>query len=180
MIFNLVLGVGKTSLVHLILKGASISRPSQTVGCTVGVKVIHCLSSVSLRRCCFCHCLLINLLLSYQHISYGSASSSSNIINVDSQRDFFIELWDVSGHERYKDCRSLFYREINGTYAFSFSLSSTEFHFWRHWFHERNISVSDMNGMVGSMLILVEWWFNERISYKCLVLLCKFPYKMHE
>ncbi|XP_074577250.1 small GTPase LIP1-like isoform X2 [Curcuma longa] len=79
-------GVGKTSVVHLILKGASISRPSQTVGCTVGVK----------------------------HISYGSASSSSNSLNVDSQRDFFIELWDVSGHERYKDCRSLFYREING------------------------------------------------------------------
>ncbi|KAG6534538.1 small GTPase LIP1-like isoform X1 [Zingiber officinale] len=79
-------GVGKTSLVHLILKGASISRPSQTVGCTVGIK----------------------------HISYGSASSSSNSLNVDSQRDFFIELWDVSGHERYKDCRSLFYREING------------------------------------------------------------------
>ncbi|KAJ8480329.1 hypothetical protein OPV22_024056 [Ensete ventricosum] len=31
-------GVGKTSLVHLILKGSSIARPSQTVGCTVGVK----------------------------------------------------------------------------------------------------------------------------------------------
>lgn len=32
-------GVGKTSLVHLILKGSSVSRPPQTVGCTVGVKV---------------------------------------------------------------------------------------------------------------------------------------------
>ncbi|WOK97022.1 hypothetical protein Cni_G05730 [Canna indica] len=79
-------GVGKTSLVHLILKGSSISRPSQTVGCTVGVK----------------------------HISYGSASSSSNSIKGDAQRDFFVELWDVSGHERYKDCRSLFYTQING------------------------------------------------------------------
>ncbi|XP_009381243.2 small GTPase LIP1-like isoform X2 [Musa acuminata AAA Group] len=79
-------GVGKTSLVHLILKGSSIARPSQTVGCTVGVK----------------------------HISYGSASSSSNSIKGDAQRDFFVELWDVSGHERYKDCRSLFYTQING------------------------------------------------------------------
>ncbi|TQD74593.1 hypothetical protein C1H46_039865 [Malus baccata] len=31
-------GVGKTSLVHLIVKGSSIARPPQTVGCTVGVK----------------------------------------------------------------------------------------------------------------------------------------------
>ena len=36
---NLVAGVGKTSLVNLILKGSAISRPSQTIGCTVGVKV---------------------------------------------------------------------------------------------------------------------------------------------
>ncbi|URE44903.1 GTP-binding protein [Musa troglodytarum] len=79
-------GVGKTSLVHLILKGSSIARPPQTVGCTVGVK----------------------------HISYGSAGSSSNSIKGDAQRDFFVELWDVSGHERYKDCRSLFYTQING------------------------------------------------------------------
>ncbi|CAH2073341.1 unnamed protein product [Thlaspi arvense] len=31
--------VGKSSLVHLILKGCSIVRPSQTIGCSVGVKV---------------------------------------------------------------------------------------------------------------------------------------------
>ncbi|XP_074558335.1 small GTPase LIP1 isoform X2 [Curcuma longa] len=79
-------GVGKTSLVHLILQGSSISKPSQTVGCTVGVK----------------------------HITYGASSSSSSNIKGDAQRDFFVELWDVSGHERYKDCRSLFYTQING------------------------------------------------------------------
>ncbi|KAL5703547.1 sphingosine N-acyltransferase subunit lip1 [Ranunculus cassubicifolius] len=79
-------GVGKTSLVHLIVKGSSISRPSQTVGCTVSVK----------------------------HTTYGSPGSSSNSIKGDAERDFFIELWDVSGHERYKDCRSLFYSQING------------------------------------------------------------------
>lgn len=31
--------MGKTSLVHLIMKGSSIARPSQTVGCSVSVKV---------------------------------------------------------------------------------------------------------------------------------------------
>ncbi|XAR73275.1 hypothetical protein NMG60_11007192 [Bertholletia excelsa] len=79
-------GVGKTSLVHLIVQGSSIARPPQTIGCTVGVK----------------------------HTTYGSSGSSSNSIKGDSERDFFIELWDVSGHDRYKDCRSLFYSQING------------------------------------------------------------------
>ncbi|OVA17024.1 Small GTPase superfamily [Macleaya cordata] len=79
-------GVGKTSLVHLIVKGSRITRPSPTVGCTVTVK----------------------------HTSYGSSGSSSNSIKGDMERGFFIELWDVSGHERYKDCRSLFYSQING------------------------------------------------------------------
>ncbi|XP_075511958.1 small GTPase LIP1 [Primulina tabacum] len=79
-------GVGKTSLVHLILKGSSVAHPPQTIGCTVGVK----------------------------HTTYASSGSSSNIIKGDTERDFFIELWDISGHERYKDCRSLFYSQING------------------------------------------------------------------
>ncbi|EXC19700.1 putative GTP-binding protein [Morus notabilis] len=69
-------GVGKTSLVHLILKGSSTARPPQTIGCTVAVK----------------------------HTTYGNAGSSSSSIKGDSERDFFVELWDVSGHERYKDC----------------------------------------------------------------------------
>ncbi|KAK1403772.1 putative small GTPase superfamily, sigma-54 interaction domain, ATP-binding site 1 [Heracleum sosnowskyi] len=79
-------GVGKTSLVHLILKGSSCARPTQTIGCTVGVK----------------------------HTTYGTAGGSSTSIKGDAERDFFVELWDVSGHERYKDCRSLFYSQING------------------------------------------------------------------
>lgn len=81
-------GVGKTSLVHLIIKGSSITRPTQTIGCTVGVK----------------------------HITYGYSGSSSSGIKGDAERDFFVELWDVSGHDRYKDCRSLFYSQINGDY----------------------------------------------------------------
>ncbi|GAU19704.1 hypothetical protein TSUD_78290 [Trifolium subterraneum] len=32
-------GVGKTSLVHLIVKGSPVARPSQTIGCTVDVKI---------------------------------------------------------------------------------------------------------------------------------------------
>uniref|UniRef100_A0A1J3IRP8 Putative GTP-binding protein n=1 Tax=Noccaea caerulescens TaxID=107243 RepID=A0A1J3IRP8_NOCCA len=79
-------GVGKSSLVHLIVKGCSSVGPSQTIGCAVGVK----------------------------HLTYGSPASSSSSIKSDSERDFFVELWDVSGHERYKDCRSLFYSQING------------------------------------------------------------------
>ncbi|XP_068648266.1 small GTPase LIP1-like [Aristolochia californica] len=79
-------GVGKTSLVHLIVKGSAITRPNQTIGCTVSVK----------------------------HTTQGSSGSSSSSIKGDAERDFFVELWDVSGHERYKDCRSLFYTQING------------------------------------------------------------------
>ncbi|KAK8644491.1 hypothetical protein V6N13_123797 [Hibiscus sabdariffa] len=79
-------GVGKTSLVHLIVKGSSVARPPQTIGCTVGVT----------------------------HTTYVSPGSSSSSLKGDVERDFFIELWDVSGHERYSDCRSLFYSQING------------------------------------------------------------------
>lgn len=79
-------GVGKTSLVHLIVKGSAVARPPQTIGCTVSVK----------------------------HTNYGISGSSSSSIKGDAERDFFIELWDVSGHDRYKDCRSLFYSQING------------------------------------------------------------------
>ncbi|KAL6596040.1 hypothetical protein ACP70R_047404 [Stipagrostis hirtigluma subsp. patula] len=87
-------GVGKSSLVHLILKGSAIGRPSQTVGCTVGIK----------------------------HVTYGSAGGSFNNIS-DAERNFFVELWDVSGHERYKACRSIFYSQINGV-IFVYDLSS--------------------------------------------------------
>ncbi|KAG8096813.1 hypothetical protein GUJ93_ZPchr0013g34389 [Zizania palustris] len=87
-------GVGKSSLVHLILKGSSIARPAQTVGCTVGIK----------------------------HITYGSAGGSSNNIISDVERNFFVELWDVSGHERYRACRSIFYTQINGV-IFVYDLS---------------------------------------------------------
>ncbi|KAM3376253.1 small GTPase LIP1 [Capsicum galapagoense] len=87
-------GVGKTSLVHLILNGSSTPHPPQTIGCTVGVK----------------------------HTTYGNSGSSSTSIKGDAERDFFIELWDISGHDRYKECRSLFYSQINGV-IFVYDLS---------------------------------------------------------
>jgi hypothetical protein len=52
-------GVGKSSLVHLILKSSAIARPAQTVGCTVGVKVsIFC----AFVTCTVCNLCLITLL----------------------------------------------------------------------------------------------------------------------
>ncbi|EFJ37330.1 LIP1, ras family GTPase [Selaginella moellendorffii] len=44
-----------------------------------------------------------------KHIQHTSEGSLAN-----SFQDFFVELWDVSGNEWYKDCRSLFYSQING------------------------------------------------------------------
>ena len=118
-------GVGKTSLVHLIVKGSSSARPPQTIGCTVGVKVwfnmallvdnnfvVYCLEFKIFNQ--------VLTITSLQHISYGNSSSSSSSIKGDSERDFFVELWDVSGHDRYKDCRSLFYSQINGECRFFF------------------------------------------------------------
>ncbi|AQK65912.1 Ras-related small GTP-binding family protein [Zea mays] len=87
-------GVGKSSLVHLLLKDSAVARPAQTIGCAVGVK----------------------------HITYSSPGSSSNSVKGDAERNFFVELWDVSGHERYKECRSLFYSQINGV-IFVYDLS---------------------------------------------------------
>ncbi|KAH9608208.1 hypothetical protein KSS87_022717 [Heliosperma pusillum] len=79
-------GVGKTSLVHLIVNGSAVARPNPTIGCMVSVK----------------------------HLTYKSSASSSYSLKSDMERDFFVELWDISGHERYKASRPLFYSQING------------------------------------------------------------------
>ena len=106
-------GVGKSSLVHLLLKGSAVARPAQTIGCAVGVKVSNpgpnflCFNFQNI----FSHKHYFPFL---QHITYSSPGSSSNSIKGDAERNFFVELWDVSGHERYKECRSLFYSQING------------------------------------------------------------------
>ena len=55
-------GVGKSSLVHLILKSSAIARPAQTVGCTVGVKVSIFCAFVTCRVCNLCLITLLFLL----------------------------------------------------------------------------------------------------------------------
>lgn len=115
------IGVGKTSLVHLITKASSITRPAQTIGCSVNVKVtsnflVHFWSDLKQSLSYNLTLVMPNIFFKilFQHITYGSPSSSSNSIKGDADRDFFVELWDISGHDRYRDCRSLFYTQING------------------------------------------------------------------
>ncbi|XP_044362738.1 small GTPase LIP1 isoform X2 [Triticum aestivum] len=43
-------GVGKSSLVHLILEGSAIARPAQTVGCAVGIKGGLLITSVMMLK----------------------------------------------------------------------------------------------------------------------------------
>ncbi|KAJ6806710.1 ERBB-3 BINDING PROTEIN 1-like [Iris pallida] len=62
--------------------GSTITRPSKTIGCAVGVK----------------------------HIAYGNVGSSSSSIKGGTKRDFFIEVWDISGHERTWMLQKLFRR----------------------------------------------------------------------
>lgn len=81
--FNLLLGVGKTSLGHLILKGSSIARPSQTVAphsqCEGITFFGFWFSKVMLSLALF---------------------ASMSLVYVDSQRHFVIDLWDVSFLQR--------------------------------------------------------------------------------
>ncbi|KAG9150564.1 hypothetical protein Leryth_025989 [Lithospermum erythrorhizon] len=98
--------------IRVLIVGDS-ARPPQTIGCSVGVKVRPYSLSSLVSQSVEPHFLFF-LSPPKQHTTYGSSGSSSNSIKGDSERDFFIELWDISGHERYKDCRSLFYSQING------------------------------------------------------------------
>ncbi|BBN15930.1 Rab-like protein 3 [Marchantia polymorpha subsp. ruderalis] len=78
-------GVGKTSLIHLIVNESPITNPRRTIGCAVDVK----------------------------HLVYKEPITSP-FNSRQKDREFFVELWDVSGHEQYRQCRSLFYSQING------------------------------------------------------------------
>ena len=44
-------GVGKSSLVHLLLNGSAVARPAQTIGCAVGVKVSKLLTNLLCSEC---------------------------------------------------------------------------------------------------------------------------------
>uniref|UniRef100_A0A7N0VDH3 Uncharacterized protein n=1 Tax=Kalanchoe fedtschenkoi TaxID=63787 RepID=A0A7N0VDH3_KALFE len=58
--------------------------------------------------------IVIQFIAICQHTTFGNSGSSLSSTKGDTERDFFIELWDVSGHDSYEDCRSLFYSQING------------------------------------------------------------------
>jgi hypothetical protein len=56
-------GVGKSSLAHLLLEGSTITRPAQTIGCTIGVKVSNvCITS-------FVYLFFIILAIDSHHFS---------------------------------------------------------------------------------------------------------------
>lgn len=70
------------------------------------------------RRCCCTFLssiaeMILTSLHSLQHLVYREPTISS-YTQTYRDRDFFVELWDVSGHQQYKDCRSIFYSQING------------------------------------------------------------------
>ena len=44
-------GVGKSSLVHLLLNGSAVARPAQTIGFAVGVKVSKLLTNLLCSEC---------------------------------------------------------------------------------------------------------------------------------
>ncbi|CAI5468917.1 unnamed protein product [Closterium sp. Yama58-4] len=107
-----VTGVGKTSLVHLILNGHPTAQPPRTVGCSVGVKYMEYSPQAEPEP---------GDSTSHLRTDPSSSSVSSGVAAVGSgggggeegRRGFFVEVWDVSGSEQYKSSRSLFYDQIN-------------------------------------------------------------------
>ncbi|KAJ7514725.1 hypothetical protein O6H91_23G056700 [Diphasiastrum complanatum] len=79
-------GVGKSSIVQLLVSGGPVKNPQRTIGCAVDVKLL----------------------------TYKDTSRTSSSANTENCQDFFVELWDVSGNEFYENCRSVFYSQING------------------------------------------------------------------
>lgn len=82
------LGVGKTSLVHLIMTGSSIAQPPQTIGCNVAVKVVvtFCIREneyIGLKLMSFfvlflsCSILLMEVLRTHQITSEATRTETS-------------------------------------------------------------------------------------------------------
>ncbi|KAK9809120.1 hypothetical protein WJX72_009588 [[Myrmecia] bisecta] len=96
-------GCGKTCLAHLIAHGSVLKKASQTVGCNTFVKAVEYPEEVE---------------------PDGRALRS---------QQYFVELWDVGGHDRYQSLRSLFYSNINGVmlvHDLSFSRSLPSLQKW--------------------------------------------------
>ena len=81
-------GVGKTSLLNYITTGKPVRGARSTAGCQVSVKLIEQQAQDSIKVA-----------------SLGSSTAQSK---------FFVEFWDVSGHEHYAALRQVFYKQING------------------------------------------------------------------
>lgn len=39
----------------------------------------------------------------------------------EAQKRFFVELWDVSGQQKYEQLRSVFYKQLNGEHCLDYS-----------------------------------------------------------
>eukprot|EP00850_Spirogloea_muscicola_P008199 SM000043S15827 [mRNA] locus=s43:388736:390958:+ [translate_table: standard] len=90
-------GVGKSSLVHLIVNGRPTATPPRTIGCSVAIKYLE--YSATTGR---------------SGGGGGGGGAAASWRGDTPCRGFFVELWDVAGHEQYRECRSLFYSQING------------------------------------------------------------------
>ncbi len=101
----LALGVGKTSLVHLICHGEVLSSLSWTIGCSVDVKVYKC-SCINISRV-YCTVLLISVQLH----DFGPSTSTSS--------SYFLELWDIGGSPSHKRGRQIFYQNANGRRSYN-------------------------------------------------------------
>ncbi|KAK9843681.1 hypothetical protein WJX81_002072 [Elliptochloris bilobata] len=77
-------GCGKTTLAHFLANGEALRSSTPTVGCNTFVK----------------------LLDFPEEVAYDGA--------VLRTRPYFVEFWDVGGHERYKTIRNIFYSDLNG------------------------------------------------------------------
>ena len=80
----------------------------------------------------------------------------------DAERNFFVELWDVSGHDRYRDCRSLFYSQINGT-PFSLPKHYSDLFFLSNQFGNGVIFVPNRQILFASQPVLTR--FFSRVKY---------------
>ena len=110
-------GCGKSSLVRLIKEGNKVGNlgglrdVERTVGCRAEVKLVH-----------YPEC----------HATPGAEASGTETASYTS-RPHFVELWDVGGHDQYKNERSVYYSHVNGVilvHDLSFRSSAARLERW--------------------------------------------------
>jgi Rab-like protein 3 len=80
-------GVGKTALINYITSGKPVRSVRSTAGCQVSVKLIE---------------------------QQAQDSKATSLGAPAAQSKFFVEFWDVSGHEHYAVLRKVFFKQVNG------------------------------------------------------------------